>query len=328
VEFAAVTSRPPVHGARRQRFAIAGHPSISADEDARAGDILIGPDYFRAMRIPFLKGRAFTEKDDGAAPPVVIISQSLARRHFAHEDPIGRLLKVNERAPMTCCTAAGAVDDVWREIVGVVGDIRQNNVDEQPAATLYRPYSQIVEHDMYLMVRARSSTDATRVAANLRSRLLALDPNKEWADVRPMQQVIDGSESIRLRRFVLILLGSFAGLALLLAAVGTYGVMAYSVAERTREIGIRVALGATPPAVLRQVLGQTAKLTLAGLVVGTLAAQALTRFISTMLFGVSSADGVTYVGVSVLLASVALLASYIPARRAARVDPMVALRQE
>lgn len=212
--------------------------------------------------------------------------------------------------------------------MGVVGDVRQANVDEPPAATLYRPYAQLVEHDMFLLVRARSSADATRVAAHLRSRLLTVDPNKEWSDVRPMQQVIDGSESIRLRRFVLLLLGGFAGLALLLAAVGTYGVMAYSVAERTREIGIRVVLGATRGVVLTQILAETAQLTVAGLVLGALAARGLTRFISTLLFGIGSADGVTYVGVSCLLASVALLASYIPARRAAQVDPMVVLRQE
>jgi len=327
VEFAAVSSRPPVHGARRQPFMIAGHPIVT-DEDARAGDILIGPDYFRAMGIPLLKGRAFTENDDGAAPLVVIISQSLARRHFANEDPIGRLLKVKEQTPMMCCTTAGGPSEVWREIVGVVGDVRQANLDEPPAVTLYRPYSQMVEHDMYLLVRTRSSSDATRVEANLRSALVAADPSREWSDVRPMHQVIDRSESIRLRRFVLTLLGSFAALALVLAAVGTYGVMAYAVADRTREIGIRVALGASRSVILRQVLGETTKLAMAGLVLGGLAAQAMTRFISTMLFDVSSADVVTYAGVSLLLASVALLASYIPARRAAQIDPMVALRHE
>ena len=175
---------------------------------------------------------------------------------------------------MSCCAAAGPVENVWREIVGVAADVRQANLDEQPAATLYRPYSQIVEHDMFLMVRARSASDAARLATHLRSQLLAMDPNKVWTDVRPMRDVINGSDSIRLRRFVLILLGSFAGLAVLLAAVGTYGVMAYSVADRTREIGIRVALGATRSMVLNQVLSETMKLTLAGLVIGGLAAQA------------------------------------------------------
>ena len=229
---------------------------------------------------------------------------------------------------MSCCTAAGPVENVWREIVGVAADVRQANLDEQPAATMYRPYSQIVEHDMFLMVRARSAADAARLADAPPIAVARDGSGKIWTDVRPMRDVINGSDSIRLRRFVLILLASFAGLAVLLAAVGTYGVMAYSVADRTREIGIRVALGATRSMVVNHVLSETMKLTLAGLVIGGLAALALTRLISSMLFGVSSTDALTYLGVSFVLAAVALLASYLPARRAARIDPLVALRQE
>jgi putative ABC transport system permease protein len=328
VRFAAVTSRPPVHGARQQTFAIHGRSSPAAGEEAQAGDILVSEDYFRTMGIPLLKGRAFSDKDAGGSPPVVIVSQSLAQRYFPNEDPLGKRVSLAERSPMSCCTSAGPVENVWREIVGVAADVRQANLDEQPAATLYRPYSQIVEHDMYLMARARSSPDAARLAAHLRSQLLALDPGKDWSDVRPMRDVINESESIRLRRFILILLGGFAGLAVLLAAVGTYGVMAYSVADRTREIGIRVALGATRSMVLSQVLSETVRLTLAGLAIGTLAAQLLTRLISSMPFGVSPTDAVTYLGVSCVLAGVALLASYLPARRATQIDPITALRHE
>jgi putative ABC transport system permease protein len=328
VLFAAVTSRPPVHGSRQQTFAVDGRPDSTAGEQPTAGDILVSDDYFRTMGIPLLKGRAFSEKDSGAATPVVIISQSGARRYFPNEDPIGKRVSLAEHSPMTCCTAARPVENVWREIVGVAADVRQGNLDEQPAVTLYRPYSQIVEHDMYLMVRARSAADTARLAMQLRSHLLAVDPGKDWADVRPMHDVISESGSIRLRRFLLILLGSFAGLAVLLAAVGTYGVMAYSVADRTREIGIRVALGATRSMVLTHVLSETVKLTLAGLVIGGVAAQALTRFISSMLFGITSNDAVTYLAVSLLLAAVALLASYLPARRATRIDPLIALRTE
>jgi len=328
VLFAAVTSRPPVHGARDQKFVIDGRPNPGAGEEAQAGDILVSEDYFRTMGIPLLKGRAFSDKDSGASTPVVIISQSLARRYFPDGDPLGKRVSLAERSPMLCCTAAAPVENVWREIVGVAADVRQGNLDEQPAATLYRPYTQIVEHDMYLMVRGRSASDAARLTTHLRSQLIGVDPNKDWADVLPMRDVINGSDSIRLRRFVLILLGSFAGLAVLLAGVGTYGVMAYSVADRTREIGIRVALGATRSMVLNDVLSETVKLTLAGLVIGGVAAQALTRFISSMLFGITSNDAVTYFAVSLLLAAVALLASYLPARRATRIDPLVALRQE
>jgi len=325
VESVAVTSRPPVHGARRQSFAIGGRAPLPGDPP-QAGDILVSADYFRAMGIPVVQGRAFTELDTASAPPVVIVSQSFARQQFPNDDPLGKAIRIDERGPMTCCSTAGPVENVWREIVGVVGDIRQGNLDETPAATIYRPYTQIVEHDMYLMARVGSTADRAGVAAELRTRLNAVDASRTWWDVRPMEQVIYESESIRLRRFVLILLGSFATLALLLAAVGLYGVMACFVIERRREIGIRVALGATRPVVIRQVLAEAGRLAVTGLVLGCLSARLLTQLISTMLFGVSSTDAVTYVSVSLVLGGVALFASYVPARRAARVDPMLALR--
>ena len=326
VQWAAVTSRPPVHGARQQRFSVSGHLAAAAAEP-RAGDILVSADYFRAMGIPIVKGRAFTEQDNASAPPVVIISRTVARRYFPNEDPIGQRLSLDERAPMTCCSAAGPVAGVWREIVGVADDVRQANLDDAPAATLYRPYSQIVEHDMYLMVRVGAGSDVGRVAADLQSRLLAAAPGAEWVDVVTFQRVIDGSGSIRLRRFVLVLLGTFAALALVLAGVGLYAVMAYFVAERRREIGIRVALGATRRMVLGHVLTEAMRLALAALVLGAIATPLLSRLIGSMLFGVTGTDALTYVAVWALLAGVALTASYVPARRAAHVDPILALRE-
>jgi putative ABC transport system permease protein len=327
VQFAAVSSRPPVHDARSQSIFIEGHAPASDTATPMAGDILVSADYFRTMKIPILKGRAFTDDDTGAAPPVIIVSDSLAHRFFPDENPIGWHVSLKERMPMTCCSAPGPVENVWREIVGVAADIRQANLDDDLAETVYRPYTQIVEHDMFLTIRTLSGSDTTRVATQARSTLLTMKGNNDWP-VRSMQQIIDDSQSIRLRRFLLILFGTFAALAVALAAVGTYGIMTYSVAERTREIGIRMALGATRPAVLRQVLSETTRLTLAGLMLGALAAFALTRFISAMLFGISATDGVTYLGVSVVLAFVALLASYLPARRATGVDPIAALRHE
>jgi putative ABC transport system permease protein len=297
-------------------------------ENAMAGDILISADYFQTMGIPILKGRAFTDHDSGGAPPVAIVSERLARRYFAEDNPLGHRVKLEEHSPMSCCFAAGPVEGVWREIVGVVADVRQASLDDAPAMTIYRPYSQIVEHDMFFMVRTQSPADAGRVAAQLRTRLLAIDPAKVWAEVRPMQDVIDGSESIRLRRFVLTLLAAFAGIALLLAAVGTYGVMSYAVVERTKEIGIRIALGASARRVLRDVLEEAGRTTLAGLAIGAVGAYFLTRFLSTLLFGISAVDPVTYVAVALLLGTVSLAASYVPARRALRIDPLIALREE
>jgi putative ABC transport system permease protein len=280
------------------------------------------------MGIPILKGRAFSDRDSSGSTPVVIISESLARTYFANEEPLGKRVKLSERTPMLCCASAGPVDNVWREIVGVAADVRQGSLDEQPAMTIYRPYSQIVEHDMFLMVRARSATDASRLAIELGPILQSVDRSREWADVRLMQDVIKDSESVRLRRFVLILFGVFAGLAVVLAAVGTYGVTSYAVADRTREIGIRMALGATQSTVIHHVLSDTVRLTLTGLVIGCVAAQGLSRFLTSMLFGITRSDAVTYVGVSCVLAGISLLAGYLPARRASTVDPFAALKQE
>jgi putative ABC transport system permease protein len=181
---------------------------------------------------------------------------------------------------------------------------------------------------MFLMVRTRIAASQQRVAALLHSRLVASSAERGWSEFRSMQDVIRESESMRLRRFVLMLLGSFAGVALSLAAVGTYGVTACSVAERTRELGVRLALGATRRRLFGHVLGETLRLALLGVAMGWLAAVALTRLLSAMLFGIGSTDALTYAGVSLLLGVVVLVAAYVPALRAARVDPITALRHE
>jgi putative ABC transport system permease protein len=328
VELASLTSRPPVHGARRQGFRVEGDEFVSVEDEARAGDVLVSSDYFRTLSIPLLRGRPFSEGDDASSAPVVIVSETLARRYFPGEDPIGLRLSLEERLPMSCCAVPGPVEGVWREVVGVVGDVRQANLDEEPAATLYRPYSQIVEHDMYLMVRARSASDVRRIHAELRSRLVALHPDAGWSEVRLMRDVIRESESVRLRRFVLVLLGGFAGVGLVLAALGTYGATACSVAERTRELGVRIALGATRTTVFKQVLAETLALASGGLAVGALASMAFTRLLSSLLFDVGATDAPTYLGVSLLLGAAALVAGSVPALRAARVDPITVLRHE
>ena len=327
VESVALSSRPPVHGGRQQTFTVGGRSPIAPAQEPRAGDILISADYFRTMGIPLVKGRAFNDQDTGGSPPVVIVSATLARQIFPGEDPIGRRIRINEHSPMACCAAAAPVENVWREVVGVAGDIRQANLDEAPAATIYRPYTQIVEHDMFLMVRTRTEREMPRVADLLAGELPKVDAAMEWWNVRPMRQVIAESGAIRERRFVVRLLGGFAVLALILAAVGLYGVMAYFVAERRREIAVRMALGATRPIVLQQVLGEALRLLAVGLVTGSLAAQFLTRLISSLLFGVAATDLPTHLAVFAVLGAVSLLASYLPARRAAGVDPIAALRE-
>ena len=327
VEWAAVSSRPPVHGGRQQTFSVDGRTAMTSEQAPRAGDILISGDYFAAMGIPLIKGRTFNDHDTGGSPPVAIVSQTLARQIFPGEDPIGRRISLAERSPMACCAAAGPVENVWREIVGVAADIRQANLDEAPAATIYRPFTQIVEHDMFLMVRARTDRDMPRVAAALPGVLRGVDPGMDWWDVRPMRQVIADSGAIRGRRFVVRLLGAFSTLALVLAGIGLYGVMAYFVAERRREIAVRVALGATRTIVLTQVLGEAVRLLAIGLVTGAIAAQFLTRLIASLLFDVGASDVPTHLVVFAVLATVTLLASYLPARRAARIDPIAALRE-
>jgi putative ABC transport system permease protein len=324
VKSAALTSRPPVHHARQRSFTVEG----PGRGEGAAGDVLVSAGYFKTMGIPLVGGRAFTERDDGAAPPVVIVSENLARRLFGEADPIGRRLMLEERGSPSCCAAAGLVEGVWREIVGVVGNVRQGNLDEAPAMTIYRPYTQIVEHDMYLVARAGSAADVAPIAAHLRSHLLAATPARDWSNPRPMREIIRQSESIRLRRFVLTILGGFAVVALLLAALGVYGVITYSVTERTAEIGVRMAMGATRPVVFGEVLGEAASLVCTGLALGIMAALVLTRLIASMLFDVHATDAATYLSVCALLVGFVLFAACLPARRATRLDPIAALRHE
>jgi putative ABC transport system permease protein len=328
VSSAALTSRPPANDVRSKGVVIEGHAPVAEGDAPLADDVLVSDGYFETMRIPLVRGRTFTPADDDSSAPVVIISESVARRHFGGADPIGRSIRLLEKLPMTCCATPGPVEGVWRRIVGVVRDIRQANLDDGPSATIYRPYGQIVEHDMFLVLRASSSADAGRLTRDLRTQLLAVDPAHDWMTPRPMWQMIRDSESIRLRRFVLTLLGTFAALALILAAVGIFGVASSVVAERTREIGLRMALGATRTAVFRQIVGEMAALAVAGTAAGLIAAAALTRAIRAMLFGVSPADAATYVAVAMVLGVVVLIASWIPARKATRIDPLVALRLE
>jgi predicted permease len=331
VTSAAVTSRPPIHAARRRQFVIDGSTSASPDAADQAGDILVSADYFAALGIPVLKGRAFVDGDNQTSRPVAVISESVARRAFHGENPIGRRINIVEHAPLTCCSSTGRIDGVWRDIVGVVGDVRQANLDEQPALTIYRPFTQIVEHDMYVLLRVDGHESESRVAIDVRARLARPGgglPYRDWSDVKTMTEVIHESNSVQMRRFVLILLGCFAAIALVLASVGVYGVASSTVTERTREIGVRMALGATGPAILRHVMGELLVLAATGFIAGTAGMLAVSRIIGSMLFGVGASDAPTYAAVAGVLAGVLILAAYVPSRRAMRIDPMIALRAE
>ncbi|HEV2688072.1 MAG TPA: ABC transporter permease [Bryobacteraceae bacterium] len=283
--------------------------------DAQSADrYSISPDYFHVMRIPVKRGRVFTDQDRQGAPPVMVVSESFARALFPDRDPIGKHIQVGSRND----------SKPWATIVGVVGDVRQYGIDRAPIMAVYKPQAQDLNFT-YQMV-ARTTFDPRRLASAARQAFLAADKTQPIFDVLPMDDYL--SASLAERSFTLILLALFGVLALTLAGVGIYGVISYAVSLRTREFGIRMALGARQRDVLAMVLRQGATLTITGLVVGLIASLALTRFLSTLLFEVRSWDPATSAIVAVVLALVALVACYIPARRATKVDPMVALRYE
>jgi predicted permease len=279
---------------------------------------VIGPGYFRSFQTPLLRGREFTESDTAASQPVAIVSQSLAQRYWPNQSPLGRTLKPN------------IADAPWYTVIGVAADVRHLGLDTDVEPTAYYPYTQIARSvaplaERFTTVVVRSSNPAS-VAGAVRGAVTEVDKTVPVYDMRTMDDMLldDGS----LRRFDMSLFGAFAGLALLLAAIGVYGVMAYSVAQRTREIGIRMALGATRRDVLRLVVGQGVNMALAGVAAGVVGAFGLTRLMAALLYQVSPTDVWTFVLVSLTVVTLILLACYVPSRRATLVDPNLALRCE
>ncbi|HEV8613571.1 MAG TPA: ABC transporter permease [Gemmatimonadales bacterium] len=267
------------------------------------------PDYFRAMGIPLRRGRDFTARDGAAASPVAIVNEALARQFFPGEDPIGKRL----------------IEDKPREIVGVVGNVRHTGLEDAPRAELYVPLAQSTWFTLSVAVRT-SDSDPLALVPAVQKAVWSVDREMPIAGLKTMEEAVAGS--VLRRRFSMILVSIFAGAAMLLAAIGLYGVVSFSVAQRTREFGIRMALGARPGDLLGSVLAHGVRLTLAGLAVGLLLAAAVTRLISNLLYGVAPGDPWTFGAVCLLFAVIALLACFIPARRASRVDPMVALRDQ
>jgi len=306
-------------------FAIEGRAAPPPGQEPVAEYRVIDSDYFRVMGIPLLKGRPFDQHDREEAHGVALINEAMARRYWPGDDPLGK--RIRPDFPETRTPWRPRAGKAWLTVVGVAGDVKEvkelGPIDETPPE-FYLPYPQNPSALMRLVVR--TDAEPMNLVSALRREVLDVDKDQPFTEIKSMKQFI--SESVFRRRFNTVLLGIFASVALVLAVVGIYGVMSYSVMQRTREVGIRMALGATARDVLSMIVGQGMKLSLAGVGIGLAAAFALTRVMRTLLFGVSATDTLTYVVVASLLAAMSLVACYVPARRATRVDPMEALRYE
>jgi putative ABC transport system permease protein len=317
VEAAAVASDVPLEGSTSAMFAtVEGYVPASPADELRVYTHEVSPGFFAALGVPLKAGRGFGAGDTAGSPRVAIISEAMARRFWPNDDPVGKRLKPGRS------TSEGE----WLSIVGVVGDVKHRGLPDNPNGDpdVYTPFAQEPGTGFNLVLR--TAGDPAAVYAALRKEIQALDADVPVYDMSPMSELVR-RETAR-SRFSALLMSVFAVLALALAAVGIYGVMSSAVAQRTHEIGVRMALGARRGDVIRMVVGQGMALTLAGVGVGLGLALALTRVMSGLLYGVSASDPLTYAGVAGVLAVVALAACLIPARRASRVDPMVALRYE
>ncbi|MEP6706890.1 MAG: ABC transporter permease [Pyrinomonadaceae bacterium] len=292
-------------------FRIEGHPEPQAGKEMIINTRSVSPGYFGALGIRLIKGRDFSDRDKSDAPAAAIINDDLARSYFPGEDPIGKRITFDD---------GGA----WMSIVGIIADVKQLGLDSSAKPEVYFPYLQVASPSMSVVVRTASNP--LSLAAPVKSQIQAIDKDLPIDDAKTMQQLL--AESISGRRFNMMLLTVFAVVALVLAIVGIYGVMSYTVTQRTHEIGIRVAVGAQPRDVFRMVIGQGMMLAMIGVALGLVGAFGLTRLMTSMLFGVEPTDPATFVSIAGLLTGVALLACYIPGRRATKIDPLVALRYE
>jgi predicted permease len=316
VDSVGVINTLPLQKGPTSAFRIEGRPLLTTDKWPRINYRSVSPDYFRAANIPLLKGRSFDAHDNESAPFVVLVNQSLVRRDFEGEDPIGKRINIGG-------TRADG-EPFWFEIVGVVADVRNIELNAEPTPEIYTSYLQDPFATMSYVVR--SQVEPESLVPAVREAVRQVDKAQPVSNIREMEQIV--SEASAQPRFNSLLLGVFAGLALLLAAAGIYGVMSYAVTQRTHEIGVRVALGARQRDVLRLVVGQCLRLTFIGLALGIACALILTRVMATLLYGVKPTDPWTFITGALLFIVVSLLACYVPARRATKIDPLVALRYE
>ena len=316
VESAGVSTSVPMSGANSSgSFGIEGRTVAPGEMSPWGNRWFAGSSYFQTMGIPLVRGRYFDDRDVANAPQVAIIDETMQRKFWADEDPIGKRLSF-QRDPQG--------NPIWREIVGVVGHVKQKGLEGESPVQYYVPHRQLPVPGVFLV--ARTSSDPASLAGAVRGSIQQVDGELPVFRVTSMERMV--ADSMTQRRFAMTLLGIFAAVALILASVGLYGVMSYSVTHRTNEIGIRMALGARVTDVLAMVVSQGMKLSLAGVGIGLAGAFALTRVMRTLLFGVSATDPLIFAAVAVLLAGVSLAACYVPARRATKVDPMEALRYE
>jgi len=294
-------------------FSVEGRPPLQPGERLATNSRIISADYLKAMGIRLLRGRTLSERDHADAPQVMLINESFARRYFPNEDPLGQRIRLTIAANFIA------------EVVGVVGDVKHLGLDREAGPEAYVSYLQVPAPTMNLIVRTAAG-DPTNLAVSVRQAVQQVDSDQPLSDVKPMTAWLN--ESVARQRFNLLLLVVFAAVALSLAGLGIYGVISYSVTQRTHEIGIRLALGAQRADVLKLIIGQGLMLTLAGVACGVAGAFALTRLMAGLLFGVSATDPLIFAGVAGLLVAVALVACWLPARRATKVDPMIALRAE
>jgi predicted permease len=316
VQSAAVAGNLPLtYNGDSASISVEGLPDPPPDQRPDVVFRAIGAGYFGTMGIPIVHGRDFTDQDKADSKDAVVISEKTAQHFWPGQDPIGKRLK----------PGSSASKSAWREVIGIVKDVRQNDLIAPPKMQMYFTYRQLKDMSANALV-VRTSIEPMSLAASVRNSIWSVDKDQTVADIDTMDHIV--AQAVARQRFSMILLALFAGLALLLASVGIYGVMSYSVAQRTREIGIRMALGARQTDVLQMTVMHGLKLVGAGMMIGLLAAFFVTRVLATLLFGITATDPITFVGISVVLLAVAILASYVPALRATRVDPLTALRAQ